>query len=110
MIHSNLRVEVQGHYILVALRGTCFRAKYRKQDAPWLAVDEYAENSEAPITFNEFRALAWEAANEKARHLGWVKSCAELHEAVKRAGHGPCVGLGAVADPALLTPEPDALV
>ena len=32
---------------------------------------------------------AWEAANEKARHLGWVKSCDELHEAVKRAGSAP---------------------
>ena len=58
MIHSKLRVEVQGSYILVAMRGTCFRAKYRKQDAPWLAVDEYAEDSEAPITFSEFRALS----------------------------------------------------
>jgi hypothetical protein len=85
MIHSNLRVEIQGPCILVALRGTCFRAKYRKQDAPWLATDEYTEDSEAPITFKEFRALAWAAANEKARHLGWVKSCDELHEAVIRA-------------------------
>ena len=59
---------------------------------------------EAPITFNEFRALAWEAANEKARHLGWVKSCAELHEAVKRAGHGPCVGLGADHSSRLINP------
>jgi hypothetical protein len=89
MIHSNLRIEVQGSYILVALRGTCFRAKYRKQDAPWLAMDEYAEDPEASITLTEFRNLAWEAANEKARHLGWVKSCDELHEAVKRAGGAP---------------------
>jgi hypothetical protein len=89
MIHSNLRVEVQGSYIVVAMRGTCLRAKYRKQDAPWLAMDECAEDSEAPITFKEFRTLAWEAANEKARHLGWVKSCDELHEAVKRAGGAP---------------------
>ena len=88
MIHSNLRVEVQGFYIVVAMRGTCFRAKYRKQDAPWLAMAESAEDSEAPITFSEFRALAWEAANEKARNLGWVKSCGELHEEVKRAAHG----------------------
>ena len=86
MIHSNLRVEVQNSYILVAMRGTCFRAKYRKQDAPWLALDEWVEDSEASITFREFRTLAWEAANEKARDLGWVKSCDELHEAVKRAG------------------------
>ena len=98
MIHSNLTVEVQGSYIFVAMRGTCFRAKYRKQDAPWLAMDEYAENSEAPITLSEFRALAWEAANEKARHLGWVQSCGELHEAVKCAARGPCIGDGA-SDP-----------
>jgi hypothetical protein len=62
MIHSNLKVEVQGPYIVVAMRGTCFRAKYRKQDAPWLAMDEYVEDSEAPIPFKEFRTLAWEAA------------------------------------------------
>ena len=48
MIHSQPRVEILGSYILVAMRGTCFRAKYRKQDAPWLAVDEYAEDSEVP--------------------------------------------------------------
>jgi len=79
MIHSNLRVEVQGSYILVAMRGTCLKAKYRKQEAPWLAMDEYAEDSEAPMTFQEFRTLAWEAANEKARDLGWVRSYDELH-------------------------------
>ena len=50
MIHSNLRVEVQGPYILVAMRGTCLRAKYRKQDAPWLAPEEYGEDPEATIT------------------------------------------------------------
>jgi hypothetical protein len=89
MIHANLRVEVQGSYILVAMRDTCFRAKYREQDAPWLAIDEWVEDSDAPITLREFRSLAWEAANEKARALGWVKSCDELHEAVKRAGGAP---------------------
>jgi hypothetical protein len=85
MVHSKLKVEVQGPYIVVAMRGTCFRAKYRKQDAPWLAMDEYAEDAEAPMTLKEFRTLAWEAANEKAHDLGWVKSYDELHEAVKRA-------------------------
>ena len=86
MTHSNLRVEVQGPYILVTMRGTCLRAKFRKQDAPWLSMDEYKDDSEASITFKEFRTLAWEAANERARELGWVRSCEELHEAVRRAG------------------------
>jgi hypothetical protein len=89
MSYSNLRVEVQGFYILVAMRGTCLMAKYRKQEAPWLAMDGYADDSEAPIIFKEFRTLAWEAANEKAGDLGWVKSYDELHEAVKRAGGAP---------------------
>jgi hypothetical protein len=35
MSRSDLRVEVQDPHILVAMRGTCLRAKYRKQDAPW---------------------------------------------------------------------------
>ena len=86
MTHSHLRVEVQGPYILVAMRGTCLRARFRKQEAPWLAVDEYEEDSEASIDFKEFRTLAWEAANERGRQLGWIRSCQELHEAVKRAG------------------------
>jgi len=59
------------------MRGTCLRAKFRKQDAPWLAMDAYEEDSEASITFKEFRNLAWEAANERARELGWVRSCGQ---------------------------------
>ena len=86
MTHLNLRVEVQGPCILVTMRGTCLRAKFRKQDAPWLAMDEYTEDADASVTLKEFRALAWEAANEKARELEWVRSCDELHEAVRRAG------------------------
>jgi len=89
MTHSNLIVEVQGSYILVALRGTCFRAKYRKQEAPWLATDEYGpDDPGAAITLSEFRNLAWAAANEAARQLGWIKSCEDLHRAAKRAGSG----------------------
>ena len=86
MTHSNLSVEVQGTHILVVLRGTCFRAKYRKQEAPWLATDELGpDDPEAPITLSEFRSLAWTAANERARELGWIKSHDELHNAAKRA-------------------------
>jgi hypothetical protein len=86
MTHSNLTLEVQGTHILVALRGTCFRAKYRKQDAPWLATEEYGpDDPGAMITLSEFRNLAWAAANETARQLGWIKSCDELHKAAKLA-------------------------
>ena len=80
MSHSNLRVEVHGTSILVAMRGTCLRAKYRKQEAPWLATDEFGpDDPDAPITLAAFRSLAWTAANETARRLGWIKSCEEVH-------------------------------
>ena len=86
MTHSNLTVEVQGTHILVVLRGTCLRAKYRKQDAPWLATEEYGpDEPDAPISLSEFRSLAWSVANA-AHQLGWIKSCDELHRAAKRAG------------------------
>jgi hypothetical protein len=55
------------------MRGTCFRVKYRKQEAPWLSVQEYGpDDPDATITLSEFRALAWAAANDKARELGWL--------------------------------------
>jgi hypothetical protein len=82
MTHSNLKVDVQGTKIVVVLRGTCFRAKYRKQEAPWLATDEYGpDDQDAPMTLSEFRKAAWAAANDAARELGWIKSCGELHQA-----------------------------
>jgi len=62
-----------------------FKGKYRKQDAPWLAPEEYGKDPEAAITFSEFRALAWQVANEAARQLGWIRTCDELHEAAKKA-------------------------
>ena len=85
MAHSNLKVEVQGTSILVAMRGTCLRAKYRKQEAPWLATDELGpDDPDAPVTFAEFRSLAWAAANETARRLGWIRNCEEIHNTARR--------------------------
>lgn len=86
MTHSKLRVDVQGIFLSVSLRGTCLWVRYRRQEAPWLAADAYGpDDPEASLTLNEFRALAWETANETARQLGWIRSCGDLHEAVKLA-------------------------
>ena len=64
---------VQGPDILVAMRGTCFRVRCRKQEAPWLIAQEYGpDDPGAVITLSEFRALAWATANDKARELGWL--------------------------------------
>jgi hypothetical protein len=88
MTYSNLMVELQGDHILVILRGTCFRTKYRKQDAPWLATEEYGpDDPDAPMGLSEFRSLAWTAANDAAHQLGWIKSWGELHGAAKQVGN-----------------------
>jgi hypothetical protein len=73
MMGEELRIHVRGRDIAVAMRGTCFRAIYRKGDAPWLTPrDQGPDDPGAWITLAEFRARAWAAANEKARDLGWI--------------------------------------
>jgi hypothetical protein len=47
-------------------------ARYSKGDNPWLTLSEASDDKEAPISITEFRVLAWTAANEKARELGWI--------------------------------------
>ena len=72
-MEPQLKVEVQGSDIKIALRGSCLRVAYRKGDAPWLVCCEYGgEDPDARLTLSEFRALAWEAANVKAREMGWI--------------------------------------
>lgn len=73
MTHWDMKVEVQRRYIIVGMRGTCFRVKYLKGPAPWLAPYEYGpDDPDAKITLSEFRVRAWAVANDKARELGWI--------------------------------------
>ncbi|MGD8422779.1 MAG: hypothetical protein PVG31_03835 [Methyloceanibacter sp.] len=76
MYQSKIRVEVKGTSILVAMRGTCLRARYRKQEGP--------DDPDAPMTLAEFRGLAWTAANETAQQLGWIESYEEVHHKSKQ--------------------------
>ena len=70
---QELKVDVQGPEIAIVMRGTCLRMAYRKGDAPWLVCVEHGpDDPEARVTLTEFRALAWTAANAKARELGWI--------------------------------------
>ena len=70
---QELMIEVRGSEVSIVMRGTCLKAAYRKGDAPWLVCSELgSEDPDALITLSEFRALAWAAANEKARELDWV--------------------------------------
>jgi hypothetical protein len=71
---AELNVEVEGRYIVVTMPGTSYRASYFKSSgAPGLMQSDYTEDDkEAILSRNEFIALAWDAANAKARELGWL--------------------------------------
>jgi hypothetical protein len=73
-MQRKINVDVEGDLLVVSMPGTSYRAIYfRSPDeskliqAPNLAVDK-----EAPMRHEEFEAMAWEAANAKARELGWI--------------------------------------
>ena len=73
-MQRNINVDVEGDLLVVSLPGTSYRDLYfRSPDqlklvqAPNLAVDK-----EAPMTHEQFEALAREAATKKARELGWI--------------------------------------
>lgn len=72
-MEARLRVEVSGRTIVVALKGTCLRSVFVMGDAPWLTFKDHGpEDPEAPVTKSEFRALAWNAANDAAKDAGWL--------------------------------------
>jgi hypothetical protein len=69
-----LKVEVEGRYIIVTMPGTSFRSSYFKSAiAPGLVPSDYMMDDGDPATSrDEFVALAAKAANDKARELGWI--------------------------------------
>ena len=72
---DQLRIEVLGNEIVVILPATSYGITYYKpaNSPQLLAKDFYSKvDSRAPITYAEFLARAWNAANEKARELGWI--------------------------------------
>jgi hypothetical protein len=68
--------EVAGDKIIVTMPGTSFRVAYEKTQCGQLVASSFSgrtsESGESKITFPKFLALAWTAANDKARELGWI--------------------------------------
>ena len=69
-----LKVEVEGDHIVITQPGFSFRTAYFKSpdeprliQSPAMSIDKGGQ-----VASREFEALAWEAANEKARALGWL--------------------------------------
>jgi hypothetical protein len=71
---GELKVDVEGRYIVVTMPGSSFRSSYFKSVmVPGLVQSDYmTDDRDAAISRDEFEALAWEAANAKARELGWI--------------------------------------
>ena len=71
-----IAVEVSGDEIIVTMPGTSFKVIYEKLNAAQLVAKTFTarhnEGEKSKITFPQFLARAWPAANDKARDLGWI--------------------------------------
>jgi len=69
-------VEVLGGDIVVTLPGTNCRIAYTKTRDNKLIASTFTapkvSSEKGGITFSKFLALAWAAANKKAREIGWI--------------------------------------
>jgi hypothetical protein len=73
---GSLVVEVIGGKIRVSLAGSNYAVTYHKprNSAQLLAKSlPINEDRNASMTQGEFLALAWRAANDKAREMGWIR-------------------------------------
>ena len=70
-----LHIEVVNEEILVILPATSYGVTYHKPtSSPGLIAKTLVSkiDTTAPMTHTEFLARAWQAANAKARELGWI--------------------------------------
>jgi hypothetical protein len=65
---DNLQVEVRGSLIIVSLPGTPSYAIYTKPGGQPQLVLVSSDTMED----HQLRARIWQAANDKARELGWI--------------------------------------
>jgi hypothetical protein len=69
-------VEVSGSEIIVRTPGTSFNVVYEKTDDNQLMANSFSarkgQDEARRISFPQFLTLAWTAANEKAKEIGWM--------------------------------------
>jgi hypothetical protein len=72
---NQLNVEVRDECIIITIPGSSFRTAFFKSEHPQgiyqsslIHIDK-----EWPLSREQFEKLAWEAANEEARKLGWIE-------------------------------------
>ena len=69
MTTSDLHVEVRGEIIVITQPETGFYALYTKPSG-----ERQLKAQHMPLGTHDFKARAWQAANDKARELGWIVS------------------------------------
>jgi hypothetical protein len=73
---AQVSVEVSGADIIVRMPGTSFNVVYEKTDDNKLVANSFfarkAQAEKRRISFPQFLALAWTAANAKAKEIGWI--------------------------------------
>jgi hypothetical protein len=74
MQHGALHVDVEGERMSVTLDGTAYRAVFclSNDKAQLIQTSTLAVDKAAPMSHKDFEALAWDAANAKAREIGWL--------------------------------------
>jgi hypothetical protein len=73
---SKIAVEVLDDEILVTMPGTSFSIVYERTKDNQLIASYFSgrkvQDEENKVSFPRFLSLAWTAANEKAREIGWI--------------------------------------
>jgi len=73
---SKIAVEVLDGEILVTMPGTSFSIVYERTKDNLLIASYFSgrkvQDEENKVSFPRFLSLAWTAANEKAREIGWI--------------------------------------
>lgn len=75
---SKVAVEVLDDEILVTMPGTSFSIAYKRMKDNQLVASYFSgrkiQDNRNEVSFPHFLSLAWIAANEKAREIGWIVS------------------------------------
>jgi hypothetical protein len=77
-MRSKIAVEIVDDEILVTMPGTTFSIVYERTKDSRLIASYFSgrkvQDERGKMSFPHFLSLAWTAANEKARKIGWIIS------------------------------------
>ena len=73
---QKVTVTVAGDVLVVTMAGTDFEITYKKTDENQLVACSFRgrnlQDERRRVSFPRFLGLAWTAANDKAREIGWL--------------------------------------